>query len=430
MMIQRPRGTRDFSPEEMITRRYIEDRIRSTAVSFGYNEVATPTFEDAELFIRKSGPEIVKQLYLFQDKAERELVLRPELTAPVIRFYANDLYKLPKPLKIYYVGNCFRYERPQKGRFREFWQYGAELIGTDTPEGIAELITLACTSLSNVGLKTYELRIGYLEILKTLLSNWEIFGNTQHEFFTALDKGDVESLRIILEDSGLLKEDIDGFFNLVQNKFSIVEFHERKKSLSEQFSGISEYLERIEKVIDFLKLFKIEEFTIDLGIARGLDYYTGIVFEIDVDSLGAEKQVCGGGEYSLDELFKLQGASSSGFAIGFDRVVMAFELENLEPPKLDLDIFMIPLSEQGLKKAIDLAQQLRLADFKVDIDIKNRNMSKNLKYASSRMAKFAVFIGENELKENIAMVREMTSGEQVKVKQDEILDYFKKRLKT
>jgi histidyl-tRNA synthetase len=315
MMIQRPRGTRDFSPEEMIKRRYIEHRIRSTAVSFGYNEVATPTFEDAELFIRKSGPEIIEQLYLFRDKAERELVLRPELTAPVIRFYANDLYKLPKPLKIYYVGNCFRYERPQKGRFREFWQYGAELIGTDTPEGIAELIALACTSLSNVGLRTYELRIGYLEILKTLLSNWEIFGNTQREFFITLDKGDVESLRIILEDSGLLKEDIDGFFNLVQNKFNVVDFHERKKSLNAQFSGINEYLERIEKVIDFLKLFKIEEFTIDLGIARGLDYYTGIVFEIDVGSLGAEKQVCGGGEYSLDELLIFRVLQAQGLQL-------------------------------------------------------------------------------------------------------------------
>jgi histidyl-tRNA synthetase len=412
----------------MNVRRGIERSILRTAKSFGYFEIATPTFENSELFIKKSGPAIVDQLYLFQDKGGRELVLRPELTAPAIRFYANDLYKLPKPLKIFYLGDCFRYERPQKGRFREFRQFGAELIGTDRPEGIAELIKLACSCLTNVGLKNFELRVGDLQILNKILTNWDIFGDTQRKFFTALDKGDSETVTIILEDSGRSPDDVDIFFNLIQERVSSEHFKERKDLLLSKFPELELNLERFGNVVDFLKLLDISGFTIDFGIARGLDYYTGIVFEIDVESLGAEKQVCGGGEYSLNELFNLKDMTSSGFAIGFDRVVLAAENEGVIGESEGLDIFIISLTAPGLHKAMELVCVLREAGFKVEFDIKGRNMSKNLKFASGKMAKFAMFLGDDELDKGSALIRQMTSGEQIEIGFDNVVEYFKTQI--
>ena len=410
----------------MSLRHAIEETFRSTAGRFGYGEVATPTFEDADLFIRKSGPEIVEQLYLFRDKGDRELVLRPELTAPVIRFYANDLYKQPKPLKIFYIGNCFRYERPQKGRFREFWQFGAELIGTDSPEGIAELIAFACSCLSMAGLKDCKLRIGCLKILKGILSDLEIIGGAQQQFFTALDKGDIETVKIMLEDSGRTQEEIEDFLELVTEKIKDSDFDGRKRLFLDKYSGIESHLERLGKIVEYLRLFEIGDYELDLGIARGLDYYTDVVFEIDIESLGAEKQVCGGGEYSLNELFDIEDVACSGFAIGFDRVALAHEQGEMAAPTPGLDVYIIPLCEAGLFKSIALTNQLRGARFKVDLDIKGRNMSKNLKYASSRNAARVLFLGEDELKNNSALIREMCSGDQVTVKLDEVVEFFKK----
>jgi histidyl-tRNA synthetase len=412
----------------MNMRRTIEQSILKTARSFGYSEIATPTFELAELFIKKSGPEIVEQLYLFRDKGDRELVLRPELTAPAIRFYANDLYKLPKPLKIFYLGDCFRYERPQKGRFREFRQFGAELIGTARPEGIAELINLACSCLSSAGLENFQLRVGDLKILNKILAAWDIFGDDQRRFFTALDKGDSESVRLILEDSGRSPDDVETFFDLIQNKVNSEKFNERKDLLLSKFPELASDLERFEKVVEFLKILKVSNFTIDFGIARGLDYYTGIVFEIDVESLGAEKQVCGGGEYSLNELFNLKELTSSGFAIGFDRVVLAAENEGVVTTKEDLDIFIISLTPPGLQKGMELAGVLRQAGFKVEFDIKGRNMSKNLKFASGKGAKFALFLGNDELEKGSALIRQMTTGEQTEIKFDNVSEYFKEHI--
>ncbi len=134
MKLQRPRGTRDFTPAETGERRYIENRMRGTAEHWGYEEVKTPTFEHTELFTIKSGEAIVDELYTFKDKGGRDIALRPELTAPVLRMYVNEMSVSPKPIRLYYFENCFRYERPQKGRFREFWQFGVELIGSDRAE--------------------------------------------------------------------------------------------------------------------------------------------------------------------------------------------------------------------------------------------------------------------------------------------------------
>jgi histidyl-tRNA synthetase len=241
----------------MLIRRQIETALRSKAEHFGYSEVATPTFELAELFLRKSGPGILEQIYMFKDKGDRELMLRPELTAPVIRFYANELYKYPKPLKVFYVGNCFRYERPQKGRFREFWQFGAELIGTNKPEGIAELIAFARACMIQASLKNFVLRIGHIQILKKILTSWKVNSDLQGKIMTMIDKGDVDSLQNLLMDEGLDNREISAFSEMVANKFPVDDFDAQTGQLIDSFPSIEGELDRLHSVLNFLNTFGI-----------------------------------------------------------------------------------------------------------------------------------------------------------------------------
>ncbi len=172
MTIQRPRGTRDFLPQEMRKRGLARKAMQEVLERWGYQEVATPTFEHLELFTEKSGESVLEEIYSFQDKGGRDLALRPELTAPVMRMYVSELQNSPKPLRLYYFGNCFRYERPQKGRFREFWQLGAELIGGARPDSEAEAIALADQMIRSVGVQG-EIHLGYLGLIRTILQRIE-----------------------------------------------------------------------------------------------------------------------------------------------------------------------------------------------------------------------------------------------------------------
>ncbi|MEM3478202.1 MAG: ATP phosphoribosyltransferase regulatory subunit, partial [Archaeoglobaceae archaeon] len=196
MKIERPRGTRDFLPEEMEKRRDVEKRLREIAESFGYREVATPTFEHSELFKLKSGEGIIEEMYVFKDKSERELALRPELTAPIIRMFVNECSRMPKPLRFYYIGNCFRYERPQKARYREFWQFGVELIGSDSYLANAEVIFLAYKMLKSLEID-FELNIGHVGILRSILSP---LGDKAERAMRLIDKNDKDALKSYFDE--------------------------------------------------------------------------------------------------------------------------------------------------------------------------------------------------------------------------------------
>ena len=187
-MYRIPRGTRDFTSTEMQKRRLVEKIIRLTFKKFGYNEIQTPVFENLDLFTAKSGEEIINEIYSFKDKGGRNLALRPELTAPVIRMYIEKLQMKPKPLKLFYFGNCYRYDRPQKGRYREFMQAGAELIGVNTPEAYAELIAMAYKTLENIGLKNIQLSLGNLNILSAMFNKINLSYDKQKYLVPLIDK--------------------------------------------------------------------------------------------------------------------------------------------------------------------------------------------------------------------------------------------------
>jgi histidyl-tRNA synthetase len=313
----RPRGTRDFGPEEMKARRTIETNMRKAIESYGYNEIATPTFEHSDLFVARSGPQILDQIYNFKDKGGRDIVLRPELTAPVMRFYSSDLRNSPKPLRIYYFGNCFRYERPQKGRFREFWQLGLEYIGKRTPLANSEVINTAISSLETVGLDDFQVRIGHVALLTSILSEWGIDKNDK-DLMIAIDKKNSEMIRKRLGDG----ERADLVAGLISNFYSL---EDSKKALGE-LSKIIPSIDReaVDELVNVLEMVvnKKGEVLMDPSITRGLDYYDGVVFEIDAPVLGAEKQICGGGAYSLSEILGKE-VEGIGFGLGFDRIVMA-----------------------------------------------------------------------------------------------------------
>ncbi|MBR6204267.1 MAG: histidine--tRNA ligase [Candidatus Methanomethylophilaceae archaeon] len=416
-MIQCPRGTRDFLPDEMEKRRFYENELRNVAKKFGFREVETPIFEDAELFILRSGPNVLKELYAFKDKGDREIALRPEMTAPAIRMFVNSMSNDPKPIKIFYFGQCFRYERPQSGRYREFFQFGAELIGSATPETDAEVISMAASMIEALGLNEYKIRIGHIGVLRQRIADVGVPKERTAEVLQKLDKKLYEEARPLLEEMGVSGTDIDGVFELTETV------------------GGTDVLERVpgeagdylREVVSYLSAMGVSDVEIDLGVVRGLDYYTGMVFEAEAPSLGAEKQICGGGSYTLSELFGGEKVFSTGFAIGFDRILLAMEKEGKVYEPKGIDAYVLPVSEDMKLRAAEVVASLRRNGVSADIDIMGRKMGKALKYASSVRARHAVIVGAKEMEEGAVTLRDMDTGEQKAVKLEDLASEIKKQ---
>lgn len=410
-MFSKPRGTRDILPEEMKARREVEKSICTTFEKFGYQEIQTPIFEDLKLITAKSGEEIKDHLYAFQDKSGRWLALRPELSAPTIRLYVNELRNKPKPQKLYYMENCFRYERPQKGRYREFWQAGIELIGTSKPEAEAEVVALAVKCLENLGLKDYRLSIGHIGILRAYLSENSINEKVQNQIIGFIDKKDINALeRMQLPSS--VKKTISALTKIKGTKNEV--FKEIKEKLDKK--ALNEF-ERFTDFMDVLEKYGVKDYTVDLGIARGLDYYTGMVFEIYAEGLGAQNQICGGGSYNLIKLFGGGDQPSCGFGFGFDRLMLALEAHNLTPKLTSIpQIFIIPSSRKVLNKAIRISKILR-NDIACDLELMGRKLDKSLSYADSIGIPYVVIVNDDSV-----VLRDMGTGEQRTVQVQEIKD--------
>jgi histidyl-tRNA synthetase len=407
-MFQVPRGTRDFAPDEMQKRRYLEYNMAATFSSFGYGEIQTPTFENLELFTAKSGESIINELYTFTDKGGRALALRPELTAPVIRCYVERLQMEAKPLKLYYFGNCYRYDRPQKGRYREFQQAGCEIIGTDTSEATAELLALAYTVLKNTGLKNVQLNIGNLTIISALFKKLHLLKDDQKLLLPLIDKSQFDDLPIALRDCNVPEAMIQAFLEILQTS----EINKIRSFIADDPDATTE-LSAMEAILDLLRnAFHITDYTIKLSIVRGLDYYKGLVFEIDAPVLGAEKQLCGGGTYDLIPLFGGTEVPTSGFAIGFDRTLLALDEEKFPFPSPKLDVFVIPVNQAMNTKAIEITQELRHHGISADFDQLRRGIGKSLKYADTKHTDTIIIVGPKELESNSVTFRDMKTGAQ------------------
>ena len=388
-------------------------------VRFGYKEVATPTFEHLELITAKSGEEIVAHLYHFKDKGGRDLALRPELTAPVMRMYVNELQNAPKPLRLYYFGNCFRYERPQAGRYREFFQAGVELIGSLLPEAQAEVVALANAVLEELGLRDYELHIGNIGILRQILAENGVGEEAQAHIMGVIDKGERAQLEEELSKLSLPEEEKQVILGVLELKGERGEVISRAEELLAGRECVLQELRSFEEILDALESFGVKNYILNLGIARGLDYYTGMVFEIYAHRLGAEKQICGGGSYSLAEVFGGKPVATSGFAFGFDRILLALEKEGVELPDTEKTMFMvIPLARELLPKAIEVAAMIRKSHA-CELEVMGRKVKKALAYASAKGIPYVVLIGE-EIKEGKVFLKDMRAKEQRELSLEEL----------
>ena len=416
-MIQRPRGTRDFLPDDMEKRRYYEGLLRNVAKTYGFREIATPIFEESELFILRSGPNVLGELYAFKDKGDREIALRPEMTAPAIRMFVNEMSNDPKPIKMFYFGQCFRYERPQSGRYREFFQFGAELIGNPNVESDAEVISMAGAMIRSFGLKDYKIRIGHIGVLRQKVSDSGVPKERMAEVLQKLDKKNYDEATPLLKSMGVTDDAIRGLYDLTETVGG-------PEVLSKVPGEAGDYLRRL---VELLRVMGVEDPEIDLGVVRGLDYYTGMVFEAEAPALGAEKQICGGGSYTLSELFGGEKVFSTGFAVGFDRILLAAEKEGQTYEKEGIDAYVVPVSDDVRLESAKIVTMLRDEGLRSDIDIMGRKMAKAMKYASITGAKNVIIIGAKELESCSVTVRDMVSGEQKVIKIENLIEELKSR---
>ncbi|MBV1768142.1 MAG: histidine--tRNA ligase, partial [Methanobacterium sp.] len=407
MELSRPRGTRDFLFEEMKQRKVVASTLKRIFENYAYQEIKTPIFENLSLFTQKSGEEIVDQLYNFKDKGDRELALRPELTAPVARLYMAHMQKSPKPIKMYYYGSCFRYERPQAGRFRQFWQFGCEMIGGKSPEADAEIIAMASHSLKELELEGFEIHLGHLGILRGILDEKNIPGKTQDHIMGLIDKGDPEFLQEFLQEVEIDTPTCEILLNIIEMKGGPAILDEVKEVLKSRDKSLKA-LNQLEELLETLAMFQMDDYVLNLGIARGLDYYSGMVFEIYVPSLGAQKQICGGGTYNIIETFGGEKIESTGFAFGFDRLMAALISQKKDLNlKVAADIFVAPISPKTRGAAFEIAQKLRYEGIATEVDLGRRKLKKLLSYADNLGVKKVVLVGERDLEEGKLTIKDM-----------------------
>jgi histidyl-tRNA synthetase len=377
----------------MERRRMVEAGLREAARRWGYREVCTPEFEELELFTLRSGEGIIQEMYVFEDKGGRSLALRPELTAPVLRMYVNEGKTLKKPLRWFYFADCFRYERPQKGRYRQFWQFGAELIGVDTATAEAEAVMLGSDLLKATGVK-FELQVGHLSLMRSLVSG--LVPDDQRRIRMYLDKKDRTGLAEYLEAHGMR--------DLEESLVALIEARSLEEAL--EVTGPIPDAGKIGEVFSMLDASGIS-YTLNAGIARGLDYYTGTVFEAFAENLGAENQILGGGSYRLAHLFGGEDTPSCGFAIGFDRVMVA--LGEIPGPKhLVAGVAHTP---EGRNFALLVAARFREAGIRTDLDLSEKGIGAQLSNIA-RYADYALIIGEKEAEQRMVTIKNLSSGEQ------------------
>ncbi|MGB9683567.1 MAG: histidine--tRNA ligase [Candidatus Bathyarchaeales archaeon] len=418
------RGMRDFLPEEAKMMKYIEGKARKTAELYGYREIITPVVEPYELVAAKAGEEVRARMYAFKDLGGRKVALRPEFTASVARLVATTLRNEPKPLRLFCVGSLYRYDEPQKGRFREFWQSNFELMGSDKPEADAEILLLTNSFMKSVGLKDYAFKIGHVGVLRSILSQEGLAEETQNQVMQFMDKKLYEEALKIVGDAGVTEKCIETLQKLVNLK------GENTAKLLEETAdivkGYAAATDAVSNLGEILKLFSESageiSVTIDAGFARGLEYYTGIIFEVYVPEL--EIALAGGGRYNkLVELFGGEATPAVGVAHGIDRMMLA-----LQEQKTSLNtggektVMVIPVNESLNSKALKISEMLRAEGIPVETEVMGRKVSKALEDADRRGISHVIIVGEKELKGEAVVLRDMRKKRQSTVKIEKLAE--------
>ena len=415
--LQAPKGVSEYFPDRSNTFEYVRESLISSAKRSGYQLIELPVFEDTELFKRGVGEStdvVSKEMYTFEDRGGRSITLRPEGTAGVMRsVIEHNLDRGQLPVKVWYSGQFFRAERPQAGRYRQFYQVGIEAIGLDDPEIDVEVIAVADRAFRTLGLKNYSLEI-------TSLGD-----KASREAYTKVLRAYIATLS--LDDETAERAAINPL-RLFDDK------REEVKAAMSSAPILMDYLTDESKVsFDRVKTLLTElgiSFTVNQRMVRGLDYYTGTAFEFVHHGLGAQSGIGGGGRYD-GLMAELGGAELSGigFGIGVDRCVLACEAEGIAlPSNFTLDLFVVPMSVETKTASLLLAEKLRESGLKVDLAYGDRSLKGGMKAADKSGARFSIVIGEDELASDLATLKNMETGDGTSIKistlHEKLRDYF------
>ena len=421
-MVQKPKGTYDVFGKKGVNLLYIHDIIQVLMEKYNYEYMRTPIFESSELYHRGVGETtdiVSKETYDFKDRGDRMMTLRPEGTAGIVRSYIeNKMYGNPnQPVKAWYYGPMFRYERPQAGRYRELNQFGVEVFGSSDPLMDAEVISIPVNLYKILGLKGIKVNINTLGDIESRLKYREAL----LEYFKPhLDElcDDCKN-RYATNPLRILDCKVDHELDIMKNAPKISDY--LNETSINHFNKVKEYLESMEI-----------EYVVNENLVRGLDYYTHTVFEIEaqVEGFGSQNVLCGGGRY--DGLVNTLGGpeiGGVGFATGIERLLTALEYENKLPSdSVSVDTYLIPMDDESKRLGIKITNILRMNGFSSEIDGMSRNIKGNFKQADRLNAKYIIIIGEEEVKSNILTVKNNNTKEEYKVNIDKLIEFLDKNI--
>ena len=422
------RGMRDLLPEDVYKRDLVLGAVRKLIKAYGYEVVDTPTLESFDLISTKIGEEIRHRMYIFDDLGGRKVALRPEVTTSIARIVATTLRSAPKPLRLAYVANCFRYDNPQMGRFREFCQAGFELLGSSHSEADSEILSISNNFMRELGFRDYRLMVGHIGILRGVLKESGLSEEQQNLLFELIDKGKQSEALAYLKDISAPERCISAIKGLFSAKGSdLGRVLSEGKTAIRDFESSRRALENLAEIVGLLGGVSLD---LNLGLARGLEYYTGMIFEVYVPSLGIALE--GGGRYdNLVELFGGDKCPAVGCSIGVDRVVMAAESQKLFKP-YDVDkksIYVVCLDVSLNRAAIDLANRLRDEGFRTRLDVMRKGVKKMLSQISERGVPIAILVTPSELKEGKFVVKFMDKGTQEVMSLEETIAALKEQFR-
>jgi len=415
--IQAPKGVSEYFPDRSNIFEFVRDSLIGSAKAAGYQLIELPVFEDTDLFKRGVGEStdvVSKEMYTFEDRGGRSITLRPEGTAGVMRsVIEHNLDRGQLPVKVWYSGAFFRAERPQAGRYRQFYQVGIEAIGLDDPEIDVEVIAVAQRAFQKLGLKNYTLEITSLGDKESR----ERYTKELRAFIATLDLDEETASRAEINPLRLFDDKRDQIKEATSNAPILMEY------LTPESAA---HFARVQELLNDLNI----PFVVNKRMVRGLDYYTGTAFEFVHHGLGAQSGIGGGGRYDgLMEQLGGSALSGIGFGIGVDRCVLACEAEGIElPDRFVLDLFLVPLSPVAKSTALRLAERLRTSGLRVDIAYGDRSLKGGMKAADKSGARFSLVIGDDEIASDTAALKDMKTGESLSVKmsalEENLQEYF------
>lgn len=421
-----PRGTRDFMPIDMARRNYVLSTIREVFLRYGYREIETPAFEDLSVFTTKNvaGDEIAGQIFKFNDYGGRLMGLRFDLTVPMCRFVSNNP-QLPRPFKRSQIGRVWRYERPRAGRFREFWQADADNVGASTPESDVEPVAAAVDSLKALGFKDFKVIVNNRKLLEDIIKEAGVQEDKIYPAFKCIDKLDK------LSEDEVVQELADYGIEMgrdILKKLAVSGKPAEVIKNAESLAKDSEGLKELKEFVGLTKPFGVEKYIeVNLALARGMAYYTGMIFEVKVKGMEKYGSIVGGGRY--DKMVGLYGdreEPATGLSLGVERILEVMTEKEMFPELGDAaKAFIVPVGETAIEFSIETAQKLRVAGIRADMDLMRRGISKNLNYANSVGFPYVIIIGEDEIKEKKVTLKDMVKGEQEKIGLDELIERLK-----